>query len=71
MKEIFLGWGFTFLWVTSEKFSLFETTRVSESLEGLNRSLAQLVGELWPLAKYAQGYLLWDLKFIHFFAFEP
>jgi len=32
----------------------------------LGSSLAQWAGKLWPLAKYAQSYLLWNLKFIQF-----
>jgi len=40
-------------------------------LKGLNSSLVQSADELWPLAKYAQGYLLWDLKFTQLFYFQP
>ena len=47
---------------TYKTFFLIKTTRVSESSEVLNSSLAQLAGMLWLFAKYAQGCLLWDLK---------
>jgi len=33
---------------------LFQSTRLSKSLEGLNSSVAQLAGELWLLAKMAK-----------------
>ena len=47
---------------TKLKFFLVSTTRLSEFLEGLNSSLAQSVGELWPLAKNYQGYQEAKLK---------
>jgi len=49
---------------------LFWTTRLSESLEGLNSSLAQLAGELWPLAKVVKVTFCGILIFTNFFNFE-
>jgi len=43
------------------------TTRLSPFLEGLNSSLAQSAGKLWPLAKMATGYLLHDFNFYSIF----
>ena len=40
-----------------------------ESLEGLNNSSAQSTGELWPLAKNNQRYLLWDFNVHPIFGF--
>jgi len=56
---------------TFKNFFFIRNNRVSESLEGLNSSLNQSADKLWPLVKYVQSYLLWDLKSAQFFFFEP
>jgi len=44
----------------------YKTFRV---VKGLDSSLAQSAGKLWPSAKNDQGYLLWDFNLYPIFVF--
>ena len=57
--------------IQNKNFFLFKTTKLFPSLEGLNSSLAQPAGELWPLAKLAKVTFCGTWIFAQFLIFEP
>jgi len=55
----------------TQNLSFFLELKKNEYFEGLNSSLAQSAGKLWPLGKNDQSYLLWNFNVCPIFGFEP